>query len=490
MRTLKDLKPYQHKAILHQTKLNDSMLWLGMSLGKTIITLTTIAHRMRAGQVQKTLIFGPVRVIYGVWETESKKWGHTSHLTFSIIHGTEKQRLEALSKDADIYLCNYEGMAWLSLQLFRNYIVKDKPLPFQMVVYDEITRVKNSQSKRIKGGKRVFNRGKPNEREIYYSGWRKIIPHFKYRTGLTGTPASNGYADLHGQYLCIDNGKRLGGYITHFREVYCQADYMGWSYEVTEFGKKAIEAKIKDITIEMSTEDYLDLPPIIFNDIVVPLPGKVKEKYEELEKNFFTRLDDGIEIELFNAASLSNKLLQFCNGSPYLEPNDPKWAPLHEAKLQALDSIIEEAAGNPVAVAYCFVSDAQRIMERYKKLKPINVSDQPAKAIKKIVKDWQAGKIKLLVAHPASAGHGVDGLQDNGDIVVWFGLTWNMEYYEQMNNRFMRQGRIRPLTIHQILAEDTLDMGVKYALKVKENTQTSLKKAINNYRKMKGVNFL
>jgi len=482
MRSPNLLKEYQRKAILHQLYLPDSMLWLGMSLGKTIITLTTIEHRMRAGLIQKTLIFGPVRVIHAVWENEARKWEHTAHLRFSIVHGTPDQRIRALCVDADIYLCNYEGMAWLSQKLQQFYISQNKPLPFQMVVYDEVSRVKNSTSKRVKGGTRIFNKGKPKERKEIYPGWRKMIPHFAFRTGLTGTPASNGYPDLHGQYLCVDGGHRLGEYVTHFREAYLTSDYMGWSHEVTPIGEKAIERKIADITIEMSTRDYLDLPEIIFNDIEVDLPPAVRKNYEEIEKELFTKLDDGTEIELFNKTSVSNKCLQFANGSPYVEPNNPKWVELHDEKYQVLDSIIEEASGNPVAVSYTYRADALRMMDRYKHLNPVNVSGTSPKQTPGIVKNWQQNKIKLLIGHSASMAHGIDGLQDNGDIVVWFGLTWNLEYYKQMNERFMRQGRTKPLTIHRILAKDTMDMAVKYSLEMKDQSEIGLKQAIKKYR--------
>jgi len=397
-----DLHDYQKKAILHQLYYDDSMLWLGMSLGKTVITLTTIAHRMKVGQVKKTLVFAPVRVIYAVWEREALKWSHLQHLRFSIIHGNEKKRSAALFRDADIYLCNYENMAWLSNVLSHYYIAKNKPIPFEMCVYDECSRVKNSQSQRIKGDVDIDEHTKV--RTVRFVGWRDMIEQFKYRTGLTGTPSSNGYTDLHGQYLCVDNGIRLGKYITHFRNAYCAKDWSGFKYVVTQGGKDWIHRKIADITIEMATEDYITLPETIFNDIEIELPAKARKIYEDIEEDMFTRLDNGTEIELFNRASVSNKCLQVCGGTVYNSPDSDEWTAIHDAKLLALDSIIEEAAGNPVAVSYNFVFEKERIVKRYKRLKPVVVNEVPLSKLPQVIEDWKEGKIQLLIGHPACVG--------------------------------------------------------------------------------------
>lgn len=585
-----DLHAYQRKVILHQLYHDDSMVWLGMSLGKSVITLTSIEHRMRAGQVQKTLIFGPVRVIHAVWEREARKWSHTKHLRFSIIHGTEEERLQALFTEADIYLCNYENMAWLSNVLDQYFVSQKKPLPFQMCVYDEITRVKKSTSLRVAGGKseakarvtvppaivnqeyeayqlagynddqlshlykikkkitmlpaangceyeafaaalgwtdelmisrrmckikktikmlpaavdhrynshvaigwdddQLVSHGvfkiKPAE-TFKFVGWRKMISLFKYHTGLTGTPASNGYIDLHGQYLCVDGGERLGKFVTNFHKGYFVKDYMGWNFIPNALGERAIEEKIADITIDMKTEDYIKLPPTIFNDIYVDLPPTIRKKYEELEKEMFTKLDCGTEIELFSRGSVSNKCLQFANGSPYKSPESDEWVALHDEKFQALDSIIEEAGGQPVAVSYCYGADLDRMMKRYKHLNPVSVKHVPATKIEKLIEDWCAGKIKLLIGHPASMGHGLDGLQDFGDILVWFGLNWSLDLYMQMIARFMRQGRVIPLTIHRILCPDTVDIAVADSLVEKDTTENGLRNAISNYRKGKSM---
>lgn len=483
MLTPQQLHHYQKKATLHMLYHDLSMLWLGCGLGKTVVTLTSIEHRMRAGTVQKTLIFGPLRVIHAVWERESKKWNHTEHLRFSIVHGPEKKRLRQLFADADIYLCNYENMGWLSNVLDHYYISQDKPLPFQMVVYDEVTRVKNSGSQRVKGGWRYFDKDKPTQRRERILGWRRMISHFKFATGLTGTPSSNGYLDLHGQYLVIDNGKRLGEYVTHYKDSYFSKGYDGWTMSVTDIGKTIIEKKIADITIKMDAEDYLTLPPLKVNDILVDLPAKAMQQYQEVEKEMFTRLDDGTEIEVFNRASVSNKCLQFANGSPYKAPHCPEWSALHDEKLQALDSIVEEAAGKTILLGYTFKSDAERIMKRYSKLKPVNLTKTKAKDLTKVLDKGNKGQIKLMIGHPASLGHGIDGLNDFCRIIVWFGLPWSLELYEQLIGRIASGQRFKqPVTMHRILANDTIDLAVLDALRRKVGDQSGLKKAIQRYR--------
>lgn len=483
MLTPANFKGYQRKATLHQMYYPHSMLWLFCGGGKTIVTLTTIEHRMRTKQVTKTLIFGPLRIIHSVWGNEAKKWSHTKHLRFSVIHGTPKERLRKLFTEADIYLCNYEQMAWLSDVLTHYYIKQGKPLPFEMVVYDEVTRVKNSNSQRVGGGWKYTNKGKANEERKRILGWRKMIPHFKYATGLTGTPSANGYIDLHGQYLVVDGGKRLGEYVTHFKNSYFSQGYDGWTYTVTEPGKQWIEHKIADITIKMDAEDYLTLPPLTINDIFVDLPEPVMKQYREVEKEMFTRLDDGTEIELFNRASVSNKTLQFCNGSPYKKPGEPEWVDLHDEKLQALDSILEEAAGKTVLVGYSFKADAARIMKRYKKLKPVNLTMTPVKKLRDVIDKGCKGQIKLMIGHPASLGHGVDGLNEFCNIIVWFGLNWSLELYEQLIGRIASGERFKkPVTMHRILCRDTIDLAVADALRRKNSDQIGLKNAIQRYR--------
>lgn len=476
------LYEYERTCIMHMLSHDDSMLWLGMGLGKTIITLTTIIDRMRSGQVQKVLIFGPLRVIQAVWAREARKWEHTKHLRFSIIQGIKEKRSRALFADADVYLVNYEAMNWLAQELDHYYISQDKPLPFQMVVYDEVSKLKNSTTLRMAGGNRDRKDGRGEIYKIKVTGWRKILSHFKYRTGLTGTPASNGYLDLHGQFLAVDGGERLGEYITHYKDSYFTSDYSGWKYSPTDLGKQWIEYKISDITVKMDARDYLDLPDCKITNLMVDLPITARKAYIEMEKKMFTQLDSGREVEVFSRSSVSNKTLQFCNGSPYLSSESSEYEALHDAKLDALEDVLEEAGGSPVLCSYTFKSDAERIARRFKKYNPINLTSTPSNQTEHIINKWNRGEIQLMIGHPASMGHGVDGLQDSGHILVWFGLNWSLELYEQMCGRLNRQGQKHPVSIIRILCNDTIDLAVADALERKTDDQEGLKRALQRYR--------
>lgn len=396
MLTRDNLWEYQQVALDHMGKNSDSMLWLGCGLGKTITTLTNIVDRIQRGEVKRVLLFGPVRVITSVWAKEARNWEHTKHLRFSLIHGTPQKRSRALFSEADVHLCNYENMSWLSEQLQHYYISQGKPLPYDMVVYDEVSKMKNSNSLRVSGG--IRDRG---EERVRVHGWRPLIPHFKYRVGLTGTPASNGYLDLFGQFLAVDGGQRLGEYVTHYKDSYFKSDYMGWGFEVTDLGKDIIEKKISDITIKMDSKDYLDMPDVKVVNMMVDIPPKARNAYEEMEAHMFTELDNGSEVEVFSRSSVTNKLLQFCNGSPYLSSDSDEFEKLHDAKLDALEEVLEEAAGQPVLCSYSFKADAARIMKRFKKYKPVNLTEEKASKTAGIIKKWNDGKLKLLIGHPA-----------------------------------------------------------------------------------------
>lgn len=480
------LHDYQREAVRHQLAHPDSMLWLQPGLGKTAVTLTTIVDRMRAGIVTKTLVFGPLRVIQAVWAREARKWSHTRHLRFAVLHGTREQRTRLLFSDADIFLCNYEGMTWLAETLDHYYISQKKPLPFQMVVYDEVSKMKNSTARRMAGGIRVKRDARGDEHKIKVMGWRKMIPHFAFRTGLTGTPASNGYLDLHGQFLAVDGGKRLGEYVTHYKDSYFEPDYMGWKYSPTEQGKKWIETKIADITLKMDAKDYLDLPERKVVNMMVEMPESARRVYREVEAKMFAALDSGNEIELFSKNTFSNAALQLCNGSPYvnreLGVKSEMYDALHDAKLDALEEVIEEAQGSPVLCSYSFIPDAKRIMERFKKLKPVNMNDVKSSATEDVVNRWNQGRIKLLVGHPATMGHGIDGLQEAGSILVWYGLPWSLELYDQMCKRLDRQGQRRTVSIIRILCSDSLDLAVAESLERKIDDEEGLKRAVQLYR--------
>ncbi len=444
------------------------MLWLDPGLGKTITTLTSIAHLLKSGFLRGVVIVAPIRVIRLVWRQEAERWEHTKHLKFSMVAGTKDQRTRALLRPADVYLVNYENLGWLAETLETYFVKKNRPLPFNGIAWDEISKMKNSATNRVKA-------------------FKQIADKFDWTTGLTGTPASNGYKDLHGQYLVVDRGVRLGTSKTAFRTRFYRkvGPYKEVPYEDTE---DTIKKLIGDITLEMSAEDYMKLPDLMVNNIEIEMPDELRAKYDRLEKEFFLVLDSGKEIEAFNQAALTNKCLQFSNGAMYPIAGVPIWEPVHDLKLDALEEIIDEANGQPVFCAYSYRSDAERIMTRFKDLRPINLTECKSEAsLINAMHRWKTGDCQLMIAHPASAGHGIDGLQKHGHILVWYGLNWSLELYEQFNARLRRQGQGAPVMCHRILMQDTLDQAQALALDEKATTQAGLRNAVKQYRKSKGV---
>lgn len=468
MLSIDNLYEYQRNAVGFQCSRRSSVLWLDMGLGKTPITLTSINHLINTNYLTSILVVAPIRVIRLVWRQEAQKWSHLSHLTFSVIHGTKDQRLRALNRKANIYLVNYENVQWLSDLLMTNFIKKNKPLPFNGLIWDELSKCKNSNTKRVRSV-------------------RKILPHMKWITGLTGTPASNGYKDLHGQYLVVDQGQRLGTSKTAFsqRFYYKVGPYKEIPFDDTE---NQIKELISDITLEMSAADYNPLPDIIYNNVEVELSDELRERYDNMEKEMFIRLDSGSEVEMFNQASLTNRCLQFSNGAMYPIPGMPLWEPIHDLKLEALHEIVEESGDNPIFCAYAYRSDAERIMSHFKDIRPINLTDCKTEGqLNNALNRWKNGDCKLMIAHPASAGHGVDSLQHKGNTLVWFGLNWSLELYEQFNARIRRQGQGMPVICHRIMMKDTLDQAQMMALETKATTQNSLRSAIKEYRRLKNA---
>jgi SNF2 family DNA or RNA helicase len=462
------LHEYQKKAVDFQCTHPESMLWLDMGLGKTVITLTSIAHLLNTKFLRGVIIVAPIRVCRLVWRQEAQKWANTSHLKFSMVTGTKDQRTRALLRPADIYLINYENLGWMA-EAIQTYFMKKKiEIPFNGIVYDEVSKCKNSGTQRVKSLK-------------------KIMDQFIWTTGLTGTPASNGIKDLHGQFLVVDKGKRLGVSKTAFRTRFYKkaGPFKEVAYDDTE---TTIKQLIGDITLEMSAADYNPLPDLIVNDVNVEMPLELRAMYDMMEKDFFLQLDSGSEVEVFNQASLTNKLLQFSQGSIYPISGMPLWEPIHALKLDALEEIIDEAQGSPVLCSYAYRSDAARIMERFKDLMPINLTEcKSESSLVEAMRRWKAGECPLMIGHAASMGHGIDGLQDKGHIVVWFGLNWSLDLYDQMNARVRRQGQGVPVICHRILMLDTLDQAQALALDSKAVTQTSLRNSIKEYRKSRNL---
>jgi len=451
-----DMHQYQVWAIKQGLTHEQMALWLDMGLGKTVVALSIITERMARFQVYGTLVVAPKRVCQTVWKQEAKKWTHSQGLTFSTIIGTVTQRTRAAMVKADVYLISYENLVWLVDLLQVKYADRGQYLPFNMLVYDESTKLKDAGTKR-------------------HEALRKIIGHAPYRLGLTGTPASNGYLDLFGQFLAIDSGQRLGTGITAYKDTYFEKGYRAYELDLKVGAKEAIQNSIADITLQMNSADYLTLPAVTFNDIPVRMPPGAMNSYRELESDFFMQLDCGAEIEAETAAALSNKCLQAANGAVY--DAEGNWFNLHDAKLDALESVIEESAGQPILVLVNYRHDRERILARFPAAVSMDGSSDPVT----IVSDWDAGKISVLVGHPASMGHGLN-LQYGGHIVVWFGLNWSLDLYLQANARVDRQGQTHPVIIHRILTEGTLDYGVVEALNSKATTQTELRASVQAYR--------
>ena len=468
MLTPAQLFPYQQSAVNFQCTHPATMLWLDMGLGKTSITLTSVAHLIATGFLTGVVIVAPIRVIRLVWRQEALKWSHTKHLTFSLLTGTKDQRTRALLRPANIFLVNYENLGWLAETLVTYFISKNRPLPFNGLVWDEISKCKNSNTQRVKATK-------------------KILPHFVWTTGLTGTPASNGYKDLHGQYLVVDKGLRLGTSKTAFRQRFYRKE--GPHREVPfEGAEDEIKQLIGDITLEMSAADYNPLPDMIVNDVQIEMPENLRALYDRMEKEFFIQLDSGKQVEMFNQAALTNKCLQFANGAMYPVAGMPLWEPIHDLKLEALEEIIDEAQGQQVLCAYGYRSDAERIMKKFHHLRPINLTECKSEAsLVNAMTRWASGDCPLMIGHPASMGHGIDGLQKRGHTVVWYGLNWSLDLYDQMNARIRRQGQGAPVICHRILMLDTLDQAQALALTEKASTQAGLRNAVKQYRLTRGI---
>ena len=423
----------------------EAVLLLDVGLGKTSCALTAIKDLLDSGEVKKVLVIAPLRVAKITWSDEIQKWDHLSGLRYSVVVGTEKQRLKALEKDADIYIINRESVEWLIHKSFKKF-------NYDMLVIDELSSFKSYSAKRFKALMNMRHR------------LNRVV-------GLTATPSSNSLLDLFSEYKLIDGGVRLGQYITHYREKYFDPDKRNanviFSYKLKPFAEEAIYSKIDDITISMKAVDYLKMPPILYNEIKVELDQKERKIYEILKKDMIVALEDK-EIDAMNAASLSNKLLQMANGSVYGEEKEV--IHLHDKKLDALEEIVEAANGNSVLCAYWYKHDLERIKARFgDKCQEINSEAS--------IRKWNSGDIQIGLIHPMSAGHGLN-LQSGGSILVWFGLTWSLELYQQTIGRLYRQGQTRSVIIHHIVSKDTIDERVMLALKNKEVSQDALIRAV------------
>ena len=484
-------RSYQDTGLKLLLENNRFGLFYDMGLGKTVVTLTAIKALLDDIQVTKVLVIAPLYVARSVWDAEAKEWEHTSGLIFSKVLGSAKERLAALSKPADIYLINRENVVWLCEQ-YGGY-----KLPFDMVIIDELSSFRNHRSKRFKALKNATT----------------FTPRL---VGLTGTPSPKGYINLWAQIFLLDRGQRLGKTITEYRRRYFEPGYMNssgivYDYKVIPGKDKEILNRIKDITVSLKTEDCLELPPFTPNYIKVQLPDEVMKQYQSFERErlmfiveqemattsagggvypgpggstpgegFMPTAESGgstsgegfmppLAIPVASAAALTNKLLQFSNGAVYDENHIAH--DVHDYKLDALEELVEDLDGKPLLLAYVFQSDKERILKRLAKYKPRVFTGDTE------YRDWNAGKISILLTHPASTGHGLN-LQHGGSIACWFGVLNDLELYEQFNKRLHRPGQQNPVILHHIICPGTVDDDVVRALRKKGNTQSAVMEAL------------
>ncbi|MFU8880642.1 SNF2-related protein [Streptococcus suis] len=424
---------------------------LDMGMGKTATTLSAVNELMfDRFEVTKVLVIAPLRVANTVWSDEIEQWAELRHLRYSKIVGTPKQRKVALQKDADIYIVNRENLPWLVEQCSPYF-------KWDMVVIDELSSFKSWQSKRFKA-------------------FMAMRPYMKRIVGLTGTPSSNGLMDLFAEFKVIDGGERLGRFIGEFRSRYFEEGRRNgnivYEYIPMDYAECQIQDKISDITISMKALDYLDMPELISTKKLVRMSEKEKEKYSQFKKEYVLSELDGLEVTAANAASLTNKLVQLSNGAVYSD--DHTVVALYEQKLDALEDILESANGEPVLVAYWFKHDLARIIGRLEKLK---VKSRLLKT-EEDIREWNKGNVPVGLLHPAGAGHGLN-LQKGGHHLVWFGLTWSLELYQQTNARLWRQGQeAETVVIQHIVTEGTIDEEILKALENKDAQQERLIEAV------------
>ena len=435
---------YQEYATKFIEDNEESAVFLECGLGKSVITLTAIKNLMARGEVSRVLVVAPLRVGKTTWPEEIGKWDHLGGLTYAVAIGSVAERLSAVKAKADITIINRENVEWL---IDKSGVAFD----YDMLVIDELSSFKSFKAKRFKA-------------------LLKVRPQITRVVGLTGTPSSNGLMDLWAEFRLLDLGERLGRYITRYRLAYFTPDKRNaqvvFSYKPLPGAEERIYDKIDDITISMRASDYLKLPSLVMNTVVVEMGDKEKEIYDNLCDDMVVSLGNN-EIDAVNAASLSNKLLQMANGAVYGDEHSVHQ--IHDEKLNALEDLIESANGKPVLVAYWFKHDLARIKAKFPFVREIKTDAD--------IRAWNRGEIEVGIIHPASAGHGLN-LQTGGSTLIWFGLTWSLELYQQTNARLYRQGQKNTVIIHHIVTKGTIDERVLKALEKKEKTQNSLIDAV------------
>ena len=481
MRKITELRNIQKHAAQEVVDNPAYMLALQMGFGKSVITLTAIRELLDTFRVSHVLVVAPLLVAEESWPEEIEAWEHTCALDYEVLTGPPPRRESRARRLSELSIINIENINWL-VDFWGD------EWPYDMLVIDEISKFKNP-AKRTKPTKKAVQRivdetlaalpkdMHPDDVAVAVAKAAKRAPRYPTRfgalckvrryidrvVGLTGTPAPNGLLDLWAPYYVIDRGARLGDTYFAYRRRWFDGDYMGFKYRLRPGAFEQIMDAIRDITISMRTEDYVDLPEVLHNQIKVKLPPKVMKEYRKFEKTLIWEHAEG-DIEAVNNGVLTQKMLQLCNGHIYNE--DGEAHEIHDLKLDALDRVIEEANGAPVLVAYSYQFDLEKLRKKYPKAEV--VGEKP-----NLQKRWNCGEIPILLAHPASAGHGLN-LQYGGCILVWYGLTWSLEYYQQLNKRLHRPGQPETVIIHHIVAQGTVDERVMAVLPEKEATQDAV----------------
>lgn len=422
----------------------EAAIFLDCGLGKTVVTLTALEELLHDFfEIGKVLVIAPLRVARDTWPSEIAKWEHTKNIRASVVMGSAKERTAALLKPAEVYIINRENVKWLIEE-------SNMPMDFDMIVIDELSSFKSYQAKRFRA-------------------LMKLRPSVKRIVGLTGTPSANGLMDLWAEFRLLDMGKRLGRFISHYRDAYFlpnkRDQQMVFSYKPREGAEDAIYRRIEDITVSMRAREYLKMPALISNIVPVALDARERKLYDDMKRDMVIAVENE-EVDAVSAAALSNKLLQMANGAVYADGR--KVIRLHDRKLDALEDLAESANGKSVLIVYWYKHDLERIQSRLS-VREIRSSED--------IEAWNAGEILLGVIHPASAGHGLN-LQFGGSTLVWFGLTWSLELYQQTNARLYRQGQKDTVVIHHIVAAGTMDEKVMEALEHKDKTQAALIDAV------------
>lgn len=437
-----DLHPYQNKAIEFVKTKMKCALFLDLGLGKTISSLTAASDLLDDMAVTKVLIIAPLRVANTVWKQEAANWSHLQHLKVTVCTGSKQERIDAFNSKADIYVINRENVQWL---------IESVKWSFDMVIIDESSSFKNHASKRFKYLK-------------------KVLKHVKSVVLLTGTPSPNGYLDLWSQIYLTDNGERLGRNITTYRHRFFTQDTWGYGWNINNGADKIIQNLIADVCMTMFADDYLDMPDKIIIAEQVEFDAKTQKQYKELEKEFLLEISKETNIEAPSAGVLANKLLQICNGAIYDE--NKNYHVIHDLKVKALKELVEDNPNENMLVAYNFKSDLERLQKAFPDAVVLSKSGVE-------VELWNKGEIKMLLTNPASAGHGLN-LQHGGAVIVWFGLTWSLELYQQFNGRLYRQGQKNTVRIIHIVAKGAIDERVVQAINSKAETQKDLMTYLTN----------